>query len=576
MSRENRSGSGLDEESVVTRHLSYNLLTPRIRRDLKGRIVPHVASAVKLNLRDVFRLLKNYVSHRFMEPFKIVLPVTLVLSVFQWNFLKDPLWLIVGMISGSFLVVIGLMMLVEGLRLGIFPLGELLGNALPRKLPMPAMLSILFILGVGSTCCDATWGWMERVGDAVDRGTIPDVQLLLLGRMGWVLLASGMAVGLALVLATLRFFHGWRFKIMILAVSLLPLGLTVMAWMDPWGKDVVGLAWDCGAVVLGPVTVAMFLGLGRGVATALSRGNETAWGLGMIAVAFFLVVAATLVLGTLLAATVSPEVVGPRLPILAEGTTVAADPSSGWMFVYRSAALSAVVAVLPMAGLMFFLLVLVLGERVQGVGLLLHGVVLSTLGLALFNTGMGLGLADAGGRLGQFFASALARNGMIDLWFDSGFMFGMVLFLVGTVAIGATLAEPGLTVFTANIESLSHGVARKRKLTRSMAFGAGIGGLVGVAGILANGIHLWMLAPLGLVILFAIFGFPEDWGTISWDGGMVISGPLLVGLIHPLGIGLGGRSHGSGLLFFLTAGAIVATLFTGRLQHGASSGSGIS
>ena len=41
--------------------------------------------------------------------------------------------------------------------------------------------------------------------------------------------------------------------------------LSIAAFMDPELTKIVGLAWDCGAVTTGPVTVPLVLALGIGV-----------------------------------------------------------------------------------------------------------------------------------------------------------------------------------------------------------------------------------------------------------------------------------------------------------------------
>lgn len=48
--------------------------------------------------------------------------------------------------------VFGLAIFLDGLQIGIMPLSETLGNALPRKASLPVTLSLAMVLGVGVRC----------------------------------------------------------------------------------------------------------------------------------------------------------------------------------------------------------------------------------------------------------------------------------------------------------------------------------------------------------------------------------------------------------------------------------------
>ena len=58
---------------------------------------------------------------------------------------------------------------------------------------------------------------------------------------------------------------------MIYAALLPVIVLTIYAWLDPNLKSILGLAWDCGAVTTGPVTVPLVLSLGIGIASAAGK-----------------------------------------------------------------------------------------------------------------------------------------------------------------------------------------------------------------------------------------------------------------------------------------------------------------
>ena len=54
-------------------------------------------------------------------------------------------------------------------------------------------------------------------------------------------------------------------------LALTPVALLLYAWSDPNLQSILGLAWDCGAVTTGPVTVPLVLSLGIGIANAAGK-----------------------------------------------------------------------------------------------------------------------------------------------------------------------------------------------------------------------------------------------------------------------------------------------------------------
>ncbi|MGA0934503.1 MAG: DUF1538 family protein [Pseudohongiellaceae bacterium] len=48
-------------------------------------------------------------------------------------------------------VIIGLMLFIEGLKVGLMPFGETIGTVLPSKSPLDFVLTIAFLLGMGVT-----------------------------------------------------------------------------------------------------------------------------------------------------------------------------------------------------------------------------------------------------------------------------------------------------------------------------------------------------------------------------------------------------------------------------------------
>ena len=69
--------------------------------------------------------------------------------------------------------------------------------------------------------------------------------------------------------------------------------LSVIAFMDPELTKIVGLAWDCGAVTTGPVTVPLVMAMGLGLGNAVSATE----GFGILSMASICPILAVLSMG---------------------------------------------------------------------------------------------------------------------------------------------------------------------------------------------------------------------------------------------------------------------------------------
>ena len=120
--------------TAVSNEVSFNAITPKIERDAEGRIIPVPETRIKLNTVEAVRLLQPYVSVRFMDQFKAVVPLGVYLALFQILFLQQVVedsWVITG---GLFAVIVGLMLFMEGLKLGLMPFGTVIGSTLPNAM----------------------------------------------------------------------------------------------------------------------------------------------------------------------------------------------------------------------------------------------------------------------------------------------------------------------------------------------------------------------------------------------------------------------------------------------------------
>lgn len=225
-----------------------------------------------------------------MEQINSIWFIVAYLVVFQILVLHLPL-VHAGMIAAGILIVaVGLTLFMEGLRLGLMPLGETIGSVLPRASGLPLILLFSFLLGAGATFAEPAIAVLKAAGSGVVAAEAPLLYSLLNEFSGQLVMCVGVGVGCAVLLGVLRFFYAWPLKWM--AVPLVS-ALLALSWFFsrvPLLEDVLGLAWDCGAVTTGPVTVPLVLALGIGVCRVISsgsgRGGHTGFGIVTLASLF--------------------------------------------------------------------------------------------------------------------------------------------------------------------------------------------------------------------------------------------------------------------------------------------------
>ena len=252
---------------------------------------------IKVSFGQAMGLLYPYVKSRLMAQIKSVALIILYLIFFQTIVLQMPIAEAAVIAIGLGLVIGGLMFFMEGLMLGLMPLGEVIGLKLPQKSKLPVILGFAFILGVGATFAEPAIGVLKSAGASVKPWEAPLLFLMLNKSSGILVLAVGAGVGIAVMFGMLRFMYGWSLKPFIYILISGLIAFTVWAYLDPNMRHLSGLAWDCGAVTTGPVTVPLVLALGIGICRIVGSGGSGSSGFGIVTLASLFPIIAVMSLG---------------------------------------------------------------------------------------------------------------------------------------------------------------------------------------------------------------------------------------------------------------------------------------
>jgi hypothetical protein len=556
------------ERAVGQSHdeISANDFLPVAERDADGNLIPVPTEPFKLTAGEALRLIKPYVSVRFMDQLKAVMPLALYLALFQLLILNQVVensWLITG---GLFAVIVGLLFFMEGLALGLMPLGQLIGNGLPRRSPLPVVLFITMLLGIGVTFAEPAIGALQAAGSNVSVERAPYLYAILNEWAGTLVLVVGASVGLAAVLGTLRFLYGWSLKPMIYMALAPVLALTIYASGDADLTATLGLAWDAGAVTTGPVTVPLVLSLGIGIAAAGGQGDSGLSGFGIVTLASLFPILGVLLLAIYVTTTATPaEIIeASKLAAHAAGQVEAAwyERSPGLEIV------SGVRAILPLVIFLLLVQKLVLREKIANVGEVIYGIGLTIVGMCIFNIGLTYGLSMLGASAGSLVPSAFMAIDGIELSPLYVYAVGLTIAIAFAwcLGFGSTIAEPALNALGQTTEELTNGVFKKKTLIYAVSIGVAFGIAIGLCKLIFDWPLVWMVVPGYAVALILTFVSSETFVNIAWDSAGVTTGPVTVPLVLAMGIGFGNATEaieGFGILCMASIGPIITVMLTG-------------
>ena len=549
----------LNATAVGHRSVSYNFLAPVIAGKSQK------PNRIKLSFSQAVELMAPYCGLRVLDQLKAVAPLAAYLMLFQLLVLRHPVDSALTLCFGLIAVVIGLAVFMEGLSTGLMPFGTIIGDNLPKKASMFVVLVIIGILGIGVTFAEPAIGALQAFGSSVDVTKAPYLFELLNNWALPLVLMVGAGVGLAAILGTVRFVRGWSLKPMIYLAIFPVFILTIYAWFDPNLRSVLGLAWDCGAVTTGPVTVPLVLSLGIGIANAAGKGGSSLSGFGVVTMASLFPILAVLILAIFVSFSITPD------EIIAAAKTagnVVVEQPSIWDQTPLVEVVLGVRAILPLVLFLMFVLFIVLKSTLPNKMITVYGLTLSILGMCIFNIGLTYGLGAIGSQTGGVLPAAFMEIPVSESSPIFSIMTGLsiVIGFAFILGFGATLAEPALNALGSTVQTLTNGAFKKSMLMYSVAGGVAVGIALGVSKVVLGFDLMKVLLPLYALGIFLTVFSTEEFVNVAWDSAGVTTGPVTVPLVLAMGLGLGNAVSaidGFGILSLASICPIVAVLSMG-------------
>jgi hypothetical protein len=217
-----------------------------------------------------------------ISSFRDLLPIVIVIAFFQLVVLQQPIPNLGSLLIGTLLVLLGLSLFIEGLNLGLFPLGETMAWNFARKGSLSWLLLFAFALGFGTTVAEPALIKIaeEAAKIAATGGMIDDSAEAMQDYAQGLRYTVALSVGFAIVLGVLRIVKGWPVQYLIIGGYI---GVVIMTAFAP--KEIIGIAYDSGGVTTSTVTVPLVTALGVGLASSIKGRNPMTDGFGLIAFA---------------------------------------------------------------------------------------------------------------------------------------------------------------------------------------------------------------------------------------------------------------------------------------------------
>jgi hypothetical protein len=225
------------------------------------------------------------ISRKLWKAFTDLLPILVVIAFFQIVVLRQPLPNFAEVIFGSVLVVSGLMLFVQGLEMGLFPIGEAMAQALARKGSLFWLLTFAFLLGFCTTVAEPALIAVSAEAAEIAAGSqlISSSEASIRSYAFGLRLSVAFSVGMAIFIGVLRILRGWPIHYLIIGGYVVVILMTLIA-----PEEIIGIAYDAGGVTTSTVTVPLVAALGVGLANIIRGRSPLLDGFGLIAFASLL------------------------------------------------------------------------------------------------------------------------------------------------------------------------------------------------------------------------------------------------------------------------------------------------
>jgi len=425
--------------------------------NLKHSLFPRREGLMKLPLSKAFPMIQSYALAKVKPQFRAVLTASAFLLIAQHFILGMRIENALTVAICIAAAILGLSFFLEGLFLGVLPLGEQCGMRLPAKIGAAGIAVFSVIVGITATLAEPAVVVLQNQGSVIPAWNAPLLYLMLNRGTTWLVAAIAIGVGLSVVLGVYRFMFGWGFKPPVFIIIPVLLVASCIFDMNPVLRPLVNLAWDTGGAATGAVTVPIILALGLGVSKIGGKSNSSG-GLGLVTLASALPVASVLFLAFLLSPKVpmpsdavsffSTEAAQRTKAVYVAGSeeellriankavyagelspqefalcfpekTVQPQESQGKLSVFAPESFMdylkiALMAVVPLALVLIISIAIIARDRILNSDIIVLGLIFTAFGMFTLNLGLSGGITDISSQAGRSLRNNYRENILRD------------------------------------------------------------------------------------------------------------------------------------------------------------------
>jgi hypothetical protein len=212
-----------------------------------------------------------------------ILPVGVVITILQISIIKLEIEMFVQFLVGLLMVILGFVFFLIGVNRGLLPIGEKIGEILPKAKKLWIILLTAFLLGFSVTVAEPDVRILASQVEQVSDGSITSNTMIFSVALG-----VGLFIAIAMVQTLFRlpihYFLIGGYAVVFLLASFSSSGFN-------------SVSFDAGGVTTGPITVPFIMALGIGVASAVNKESNSQEGFGIVALASIGPIIAVLLLG---------------------------------------------------------------------------------------------------------------------------------------------------------------------------------------------------------------------------------------------------------------------------------------
>ena len=481
----------------------------------------------------------NFFLKLLKESFRDLLPIIVVILFFQLAIIQTVPEGWVGTAIGLGIVGVGLAIFLQGLEIGVFPVGEGLARDFAKSGWTTWILIFGFLIGFGTTIAEPALAVIADKAASISSGRIDSTILRFV--------VAG-SVGFAILLGVFRIIKGHPIHYYIIIGYILVVSVTFFA-----PPEIIGLSYDLGGVTTSTVTVPLVAALGIGLASNIKGRNPVIDGFGLIAFASLTPMIFVQVYGIAVYNLIDVKNVA---DVVIQATV--SNPTEITITGVITGLMSVVKDVIPIIIIILFFQYGVLKKPIQNIKTVFLGFILVIIGLYAFILGLEMGLFS----LGETMAYQLTKS-------QSVLMIYLFAFAIG---FSTTMAEPALMAIAKKAKEISDGKVNDFALRLFVAVGVAIGIALGAFRIVDGGhIHYYIIVGY-IVVIILTFVAPKYIIPIAYDSGGVTTSTVTVPLVAALGIGLAtnieGRNpliDGFGLIAFASLFPMITVMVYGIL-----------